>query len=214
MAQSILWTFSDPRSCGNREVEVNTSDCISPWIDFGPPDIHITDRYVWTRSNPPFRGIVVYTDGSKMYCETDAEYYVPEQQECKSFHYYNRFFLYGIEKIAKLVYPFSFWNRAGVFCDALSIRESYKLRNNCSLFQTENFAVRNNEISGPVNIYVDSQAILKALNSLFIKSMAVLECGKALENTGSLGFQFITIFQERSLQMNWLGWVRINSYWS
>lgn len=66
---------------------------------------------------------------------------------------------------------------------------TFKLNNDCSVFQAEIFAVREtigllaNRINGldrPVTIYVDSQAGLKALNSFTIKSMAVLQCRNAL----------------------------------
>lgn len=61
---------------------------------------------------------------------------------------------------------------AEVFCDTLNVCESYKLRNGSSVFQAEIFAVekaidllvtRNNEVNGPVSVYVDSQVVLKAL---------------------------------------------------
>ncbi|XP_058987393.1 uncharacterized protein LOC131806753 [Musca domestica] len=128
------------------------SDYISPRLSFCPPEIHIPDREAWSQNSPPFRGISVYTDGSKMECGTGA----------------------------------------GVFCDTLNIRESYKLRNNCSVFQAEILAVkkatdllvtRNIEVGSPVTIYVDSQAALKALNSFTIKSRAVLSCREALEHS-------------------------------
>ncbi|XP_058978632.1 uncharacterized protein LOC109613882 [Musca domestica] len=131
------------------------SDYILPRHSFDLLDIRIPNRDIWSRGTPPFDGIAVYTDGSKMESGTGA----------------------------------------GVYCESLSIRRSFRLNSDCSVFQAEIFAVRMaiellnnriNELDGPVTIYVDSQAALKALNSFTIKSMAVLECKNALEKFKSV----------------------------
>lgn len=43
-----------------------TSDYISPRHSFESLDIHIPKWDIWTRDTPPFNGISVYTDVSKM----------------------------------------------------------------------------------------------------------------------------------------------------
>ncbi|XP_073811046.1 uncharacterized protein [Musca autumnalis] len=84
---------------------------------------------------------------------------------------------------------------AGVYSDTLNLRISYKLSENCSVFQAEIFAVTKaaeliknmeGDIAGPVTIYVDSQAALKSLRSHSIKSAAALHCRKALEALRSI----------------------------
>ena len=80
---------------------------------------------------------------------------------------------------------------AGVYCRELGIRNSYKLNNDCSVFQAEILAITkaaeivkalNTDFTGPVTIYVDSQAALKAVKSHTINSKAVHDCKTALND--------------------------------
>ncbi|XP_073811921.1 uncharacterized protein [Musca autumnalis] len=84
---------------------------------------------------------------------------------------------------------------AGIYSDTLNLRLSYKLNERSSVFQAEIFAVKKaaelisnkkGDITGPVTIYVDSQAALKSRKSHSIKSAAVMECRKALEDLKSI----------------------------
>lgn len=84
-------SFGHPEILGRVENirEVKTSDYISQRFN-----LDSLDKDVWTRSNPHFCDIAVYTEIAKTEC----------------------------------------WTGAGFFCDILTVREYYKLRNDCSVF--------------------------------------------------------------------------------
>ncbi|XP_073822991.1 uncharacterized protein [Musca autumnalis] len=84
---------------------------------------------------------------------------------------------------------------AGVYSNSLNLRLSFKLKENCSVFRAEVFAVRKaaeliskmkGDIIGPVTIYIDSQAGLESLRPHSIRSAAVLDCKNALEALKSI----------------------------
>ncbi|XP_055857796.1 uncharacterized protein LOC129920526 [Episyrphus balteatus] len=78
----------------------------------------------------------------------------------------------------------------GVFCKPLNIRESYRLPDDCSVFQAEIFAIekaaelvhKEKLISSEITFFVDSQAAIKALASETIRSKAVLNCRKKINS--------------------------------
>ncbi|XP_055856174.1 uncharacterized protein LOC129919340 [Episyrphus balteatus] len=79
---------------------------------------------------------------------------------------------------------------AGVFCKPLNIRESFRLPDDCSVFQAEIFAIekaaelvlKEKLISSEITFFVDSQAAIKALDSETIRSKAVLNCRKRINS--------------------------------
>ncbi|XP_073820838.1 ribonuclease H1-like [Musca autumnalis] len=84
---------------------------------------------------------------------------------------------------------------AGVYCENPPIKQSFKLNDNCSVFLAEIFAIRKavemvkeleSSLEGPVTIFVDSQAALKALKSWTISSKAILDCKNALLEVGDI----------------------------
>ena len=78
---------------------------------------------------------------------------------------------------------------SGVYSEVLGIQKSYRLPNDCSVFQAEILAIKKaaelilgKEIPyNKVTLYVDSQAAIKALASYEVNSRLVLECREALK---------------------------------
>ena len=76
----------------------------------------------------------------------------------------------------------------GVFCPELDLNISFRLPDYCSVFQAELAAVsevpkwlmRNITTSTTINIFTDSQAAIKSLNSMTIRSKTVRDCLTAL----------------------------------
>nr|AMS38355.1 hypothetical protein [Bactrocera tryoni] len=79
---------------------------------------------------------------------------------------------------------------AGIYCPELGIRQPFKLPDHCSIFQAEVFAIAkaaelaSNAPAGNsrVNIYVDSQAAIKAVTSYRISARSVLGSRAAVES--------------------------------
>ena len=76
----------------------------------------------------------------------------------------------------------------GFYIPATKIEKSYKLPNDCSIFQAEIAAILmsvkhliGNAENEKINIYIDSQAAIKALEKLTYNSKIVLECRKKLD---------------------------------
>ena len=74
---------------------------------------------------------------------------------------------------------------SGVFIEFLNIKESFKLLDNCSVFQTEVYAIQRALLTvsqldqlpaQPITIFVDIQAALKAIGSNYVKSRLVSSC--------------------------------------
>ena len=82
---------------------------------------------------------------------------------------------------------------AGVYSGVLRIEESFRLHDECSIFQAEILAVkraaellRDRELpDSRVTLYVDSQAAIKALASCSVESKLVAECRSALREVGN-----------------------------
>lgn len=72
----------------------------------------------------------------------------------------------------------------GVFCPDLNLEKSFRLPDHCSVFQAEMIAIgkvfswlRNNVVTyTKVNIFTDSQAAIKSLNSSTVNSKTVRKC--------------------------------------
>ena len=77
---------------------------------------------------------------------------------------------------------------SGVFCPELDLNISFRLPDYCSVFQAElavvsevlKWLMRNITASTTINIFTDSQAAIKSLNSLTIRSKTVRDCLTAL----------------------------------
>lgn len=77
----------------------------------------------------------------------------------------------------------------GVFCNELELEKSYRLRNDCSIFQAEVYAIAMAArlisefriCSSDISFFVDSQAAIMALRSNNIRSKVVSNCHKELD---------------------------------
>jgi len=79
---------------------------------------------------------------------------------------------------------------AGLYCTDPEIRLSYKLPSDCSIFQAEVFAIRKaaevaQNTSRPhdvVNLFVDSQAAVRSMQSSTVSSKNVMASREALDS--------------------------------
>ena len=77
---------------------------------------------------------------------------------------------------------------AGVYCEALEINHSYRINDDCSVFQAEVTAIiqaaeiirESNIVGKTITAYIDSQAAVKALDSAVIRSRLVRTCKSLL----------------------------------
>lgn len=73
---------------------------------------------------------------------------------------------------------------AGFYCESLQTEKSFRLPNDCSIFQAELFAIQKalehinfrHIPNSRITVFVDSQAAIKALDSKVIKSTTVAKC--------------------------------------
>ena len=80
---------------------------------------------------------------------------------------------------------------SGIFCSALCIEKSIRLRDSCTVFQAEMLAIKEAatlltyiDRVNPISIYVDSQAAIKSLMAVEIKSHLVKQTLMALNKLG------------------------------
>ena len=77
---------------------------------------------------------------------------------------------------------------AGVYCKALGINHSFRIHDDCSVFQAEVTAIiqaaeiirESNIVGKTITVYIDSQAAVKALDSAVIRSRLVRICKSLL----------------------------------
>ena len=94
----------------------------------------------------------------------------------------------------------------GVYCPELDWKMSFRLPDHCSVFQAEiaalnevpNWLKRNITTSTTINIFTDSQAAIKSLNSSTIRSKTVRDCLTALAEVSDYFHVKITWFTGHS----------------
>ena len=84
--------------------------------------------------------------------------------------------------------------RAAVYCQELGIEESYKLPDTCSIFQAEilaakmaaELALTDRTYNSQINLFVDSQAAIKAISATSTYSSIVQECKESLSRLSTV----------------------------